>query len=151
MDYISSLRDKVGHAPVILVGALVLIFNKDKQVLLQLRSDNESWGLPGGTMELGESFEEAATREVYEETNLEIQNLKFITNFSGKDYHMVYPNGDEAYTVTALFESEEYEGELSVDIKETQNLKFFDLDKLPQNISPPVKMKEFILNYLSQK
>ncbi|WP_312683712.1 NUDIX hydrolase [Mammaliicoccus sciuri] len=151
MDYISSLRDKVGHAPVILVGALVLIFNKDKQVLLQLRSDNESWGLPGGTMELGESFEEAATREVYEETNLEIQNLKFITNFSGKDYHMVYPNGDEAYTVTALFESEEYEGELSVDIKETQNLKFFDLDKLPQNISPPVKMKEFVLNYLSKK
>ncbi|MDO0950270.1 NUDIX domain-containing protein [Mammaliicoccus sciuri] len=72
MDYISSLRDKVGHAPVILVGALVLIFNKDKQVLLQLRSDNESWGLPGGTMELGESFEEAAIREVYEETNLEI-------------------------------------------------------------------------------
>lgn len=102
-------------------------------------------------MEFGESFEEAATREVYEETNLEIQNLKFITNFSGKDYHMVYPNGDEAYTVTALFESEEYEGELSADIKETQNLKFFDLDKLPQNISPPVKMKEFILNYLSQK
>ncbi|MCD8817650.1 NUDIX hydrolase [Mammaliicoccus sciuri] len=151
MDYISSLRDKVGHAPVILVGALVLIFNKDKQLLLQLRSDNESWGLPGGTMELGESFEEAATREVYEETNLEIQNLKFITNFSGKDYHMVYPNGDEAYTVTALFESEEYEGELSADIKETQNLKFFDLDKLPQNISPPVKMKEFILTYLSQK
>ncbi len=151
MDYISSLRDKVGHAPVILVGALVLIFNKDKQVLLQLRSDNESWGLPGGTMELGESFEEAATREVYEETNLEIQNLKFITNFSGKDYHMVYPNGDEAYTVTALFESEEYEGELSADIKETQNLKFFDIDKLPQNISPPVKMKEFIINYLSQK
>ncbi|WP_305751874.1 NUDIX hydrolase [Mammaliicoccus sciuri] len=151
MDYISSLRDKVGHAPVILVGALVLIFNRDKQVLLQLRSDNESWGLPGGRMELGESFEEAATREVYEETNLEIQNLKFVTNFSGKDYHMVYPNGDEAYTVTALFESEEYEGELSVDIKETQNLKFFDLDKLPQNISPPVKMKEFILNYLSQK
>lgn len=151
MDYISSLRDKVGHAPVILVGSLVLIFNKDKQVLLQLRSDNESWGLPGGTMELGESFEEAATREVYEETNLEIQNLKFITNFSGKDYHMVYPNGDEAYTVTALFESEEYEGELSADINETQNLKFFDLDKLPQNISPPVKMKEFILNYLSQK
>lgn len=151
MDYISSLRDKVGHAPVILVGALVLIFNKDKQLLLQLRSDNESWGLPGGTMELRESFEEAATREVYEETNLEIQNLKFITNFSGKDYHMVYPNGDEAYTVTALFESEEYEGELSADIKETQNLKFFDLDKLPQNISPPVKMKEFILNYLSQK
>ncbi|MCJ1783551.1 NUDIX hydrolase [Mammaliicoccus sciuri] len=151
MDYISSLRDKVGHAPVILVGALVLIFNRDKQVLLQLRSDNESWGLPGGTMELGESFEEAATREVYEETNLEIQNLKFVTNFSGKDYHMVYPNGDEAYTVTALFESEEYEGELSADIKETQNLKFFDLDKLPKNISPPVKMKEFILNYLSQK
>lgn len=151
MDYISSLRDKVGHTPVILVGALVLIFNKDKQVLLQLRRDNESWGLPGGTMELGESFEEAATREVYEETHLEIQNLKFIRNFSGKDYHMVYPNGDEAYTVTALFESEEYEGELSADIKETQNLKFFDLDKLPQNISPPVKMKEFILNYLSQK
>ena len=44
---------------------------KDNKILLNLRSDTNTWGIPGGEIELGESLEETATRELKEETNLD--------------------------------------------------------------------------------
>ena len=66
MGYIMNLRKKIGTEPIIMVGACVLIFNEHKQLLLQLRKDNRCWGLAGGSMELGESLEEVAEREMFE-------------------------------------------------------------------------------------
>ena len=48
-------------------GASAIIINKKGQILLQHRSDNDNWGLPGGCQELGESFEDTIIREVKEE------------------------------------------------------------------------------------
>lgn len=50
-------------------------------------------------MEIGENVEETAIREVYEETNLHIQELNLFKIYSGQQQHHVYPNGDEAYFV----------------------------------------------------
>lgn len=68
--YIMDLREVVGARPLILAGAGVIIVDNEGRILLQHRSDNGDWGIPGGSMELGESFEEAARREVLEETGL---------------------------------------------------------------------------------
>ena len=65
-----NLRKKIGSEPIIMVGATVLIFNNQNQLLLQLRKDNKCWGLAGGSMELGESLEKVAEREMLEETKL---------------------------------------------------------------------------------
>jgi 8-oxo-dGTP pyrophosphatase MutT (NUDIX family) len=72
MGYIEELRKLVGNRPVILTGAKVIVFNALGQILLQYRTDTKMWGLPGGLMELGESLEETALREVQEETGLTI-------------------------------------------------------------------------------
>ena len=67
MGYIFDIRKKLGHDPIILTGAGVILFNDKKEILLGRRADNGFWAYPAGSMELGESFEECARREVFEE------------------------------------------------------------------------------------
>ncbi|XP_047951814.1 nudix hydrolase 1-like [Salvia hispanica] len=57
--------------------AVVVFLLRDKKVLLGRRRD--TFALPGGHLEFGESFEECAAREVKEETGLHIQNIEFLT------------------------------------------------------------------------
>lgn len=85
MSYVHSLRALVGHRPLIIAGAAVLIFDKHNRLLLQHRKDNQQWGLIGGSMEIGESLEDTARREVYEETGLELLELEWFELFSGKE------------------------------------------------------------------
>ena len=86
MGYISDLRKYVGHQPIITAGVGLLVFNKENKVLMQLRTDYNAWDFPGGAMELGESFEEVAKRELKEETNLEIDELKLFYSYFWKRY-----------------------------------------------------------------
>ena len=81
MNYLGDLRKLVGHRPLLMVGATVLIVDDENRLLLLKRVDNECWGPPGGAVELGEVVEEAAKRETLEETGLEIGKMTF-TAFS---------------------------------------------------------------------
>lgn len=61
--------DVLNHKFVLLQdGAAAIIVNDNGQILMQSRTDNEKWGLPGGCQELGERFEDTIIREVKEET-----------------------------------------------------------------------------------
>jgi 8-oxo-dGTP pyrophosphatase MutT (NUDIX family) len=67
MGHISDLREIVGTRPLMMPGSCVVVLNEAREILLQKRSDSLDWGTIGGALELGESFEEAATRELHEE------------------------------------------------------------------------------------
>ncbi len=150
MGYIEKIRKSVGHEPIFICGCGVLIFNEQGQVLLQKRSDDGTWGNPGGSMELGETIYEAAVREVFEETNLVIdpKDLKLFKIYSGEEQHHIYPNGDEAYIVSIMFKTNNYKGDIKIDDDESLDLKFFDLDNLPDNLN---KLFEPIANDLKQQ
>ncbi|REJ10392.1 NUDIX hydrolase [Halobacillus trueperi] len=134
MNYVRELRKEVGTRPLILPGAVVIIENDHQEILLQHRKDG-GWGLPGGLMELGESLEETARREVKEETGLQLGELKLLDIFSGEDYFFKVSNGDELYSVTAVYRADDYRGKLLVDGDESREVTFFSTNRLPAGLT----------------
>ena len=131
MGYIMNLRKYVGHEPLIGLGATTLVFNDKKELLLNLRTDTNTWGIPGGSMELYETIEETAVRELKEEASISVDELELVTILSGKEYYFEYPNGDKMCTVIVLFKVLNYTGDIKVADNESKQLKFFSLDNLP--------------------
>lgn len=133
MSYIGDMRKFVGHAPIMAVAAMAILYNEEKGMLLEKRTDTGEWCTPGGAIELGESLEAALIREIKEETNLEFRNPKLFDIKA--NVHMVYPNGDEVYYTDVVYEINDFYGELKHDGESTE-LRFFDIDNLPENIMP---------------
>lgn len=131
MSYIGEMRKYIGHAPMLTAGATVAVI-KDGKILLMLRTDTNTWSLPGGAIELGESLEETAARELKEETGLVSGSFLFLKLYSGSEFHFFYPNGDELYTVTALYLAENVSGEPKVGDNESKQLAYFSKDELPE-------------------
>lgn len=139
-NYIMDLRKIVGHRTLLQVGASVILEDSKGRILLQKRSDNHCWGYAGGSVELDEVVEDAAKRELFEETGLIAEKLELFGVFSGKETHYVYPNGDEVSNVDIVFICKEYSGELKCQEGEVNELRFFTVDEIPQNISPPLRV-----------
>ncbi|WP_442878175.1 DUF3781 domain-containing protein [Anaerorhabdus sp.] len=137
-NYIMDLRKIVGHRALLQVGASVIVEDKEGRILLQKRRDNHCWGYAGGSVELDEVVEEAAKRELFEETGLIAHKLEFFGVFSGSHTHYIYPNGDEVSNVDIVFICREYSGQLSMQESEVEDLQFFRFDDLPKQISPPI-------------
>ena len=134
MEYYKYLRKYVGHKPIILPGSVVIILNDQNEVLLQKRHDGY-WGLPGGLMDLGESFEEVAKREVFEETGLVVENLKLLNIFSGSEYYFKVPNGDELYSVTAVYYTRDVSGDMNIDYSESVKMQYYPINNLPNELT----------------
>lgn len=128
-DYIKNLRQRVGHEPLILNFAGGILVNEKDEVLLQKRSDFDSWGLPGGAMEFGESAEEACVREFLEETGLKVK-VKSLLGVS-TNFIQHYPNGDVAQAVVIEFIIELIEKTDKQVSSETVDLGYFSKDNLP--------------------
>lgn len=131
-----ELRKLVGHRLLMGVGASVIVVDAQGRVLLQKRRDNGCWDYAGGAVEPDEALEDAARRELFEETGLRAGRLDFFGVFSGPDCHFHYPNGDEVSYVIALYSCREYTGELRAQPGEVEALHFFAPGEIPDNISP---------------
>ena len=128
MDYIHELRKEIGHRKIILncAGALIV---RDGKILFQRRADNGRWGLIGGLLEMNETYEQAALREIREETGLEVKLTGFLGIFHNHD--MVWANGDAAHVISAMYTAEIVSGEPRID-EESFELRFFGKDEVPE-------------------
>jgi len=122
-----------------MVGSTVLVLDAQDRLLMMKRSDNGNWGVPGGAMELGESTEETARRELLEETGLEVGELILFDVFSGKELYYRYPSGEEVYNVSVVYITRSVKEIVNLFDGEHSDFQYFDLGQLPENISPPIK------------
>lgn len=132
------------------VGMAVLILREGK-VLLGHRAakrkdtggifEPDTWTVPGGKMEFGETMAEGAVREVREETGLEIRNVRL---FGASDDMQ-----PDRHFVTLRFTAECPEGEPRVmEPEKEDDWRWFPLDALPRNLYTPTK--RFLKSYLDQ-
>ena len=115
-------------------GTNAIIFNELGEVLLELRSDNGFWGLPGGGLEVGESVEQALKREVLEETGLRTSIKRLVGVYSDPRQQNIsaYPDGQIVQYVTTAFECTRDGGELRMS-DESTDIGYFDARALPEN------------------
>jgi len=113
-----------------------VIFDRRGRLLLQQRSDGGQWGLPGGSVEIGESVTDAAAREVLEETGLTVRVRRLIGVYSDPALQVVrYPDGNVWHYVSVCFECTVKGGELTT-CDETLALDYFSLRRLPATLLP---------------
>lgn len=134
-DYLKKLREKVGHMPLVLPHSVVVVLNDKQEVLLEERSDDGYFDFPGGGIDLKESGEEAAKRELFEETGLIADELELFNVYTGEITHYVYFNGDEIYGVDLVYLCNKYHGEIKPQPEEVKHLKFYDLKNMPTKMS----------------
>ena len=130
------MRKFIGTGSLLMVAAGAII-HKGRKILLQKRADNGTWAIHGGALELGETIEDTVKRELKEEIGIVPKKLTPYKIFSGEDMHWTYPNGDEVYCINIIFLCDEYEGELKQDSEEVLEIRWFDVDNLPENINSP--------------
>ena len=133
--YIRMMREKIGHSPLLICGASVIVYKKGK-VLLQKRRDDGCYGYVGGCVELYEEVEQAVKRELFEETGLTALKLELFDVFSGEDMTHIYPNKDKVSIIDIVFICTNFTGDVITSTNETTECKWFSIDNLPENISP---------------
>lgn len=125
------------------VGIGCWIFNPMGQVLLGKRKSahgNGTWSAPGGHLEFGETPQQCAARELFEETGIALPPASFkiisLTNdiFPDKHYITIHLRADNITAIPALKEPDKCAG-----------WHWFDLNNLPQPLFLPA------LNLLKQK
>lgn len=130
-SYVGKLRKKIGSDKIIVAGVRAIIRNQKGEVLLIRRKDTGRWGMPAGSLELGDSVTEAVKREVFEETGLRVISCRPMAIYSDPKYSVTYPNGDQVQIFVIVFIVDDWEGDLISETDETSDIGFFDIDALP--------------------
>lgn len=118
------------------VVAIVTNANKEVLILDHYIRPGASWGLPGGFLEPNEHPHEGIKRELFEETGLELENVKLIRIRTIRKH------------IEVLFRAEAFD-EGKVMSREIKDLGWYSLDKMPEKMSD--SQKELVRSMLQKE
>ncbi len=133
-DYLRGLRAQVGNALILAPAVTTVCRDETGRVLLARHSDNNIWALPGGSIDPDETPANAAVRELWEETGLHATPERIIGVYSGPEFTVTYPNGDQIISVDTIFACRIVGGTLAPDQEEVVELRYVsavEADQLP--------------------
>ena len=135
-DYIKQIRKLIGHEPMLIPHAVVILFNEENKVLFEVRADDGYLDFPGGSVDMAEEVIETAKRELYEETGLTADELTLFDVYSGPITKYTYFNKDVIYGVDTFYVCKKYHGELKPQKEEVKELVFLDINEVNGKLSP---------------
>ena len=136
-----TVERDVSRALAVRPSVSAIIFDRRGYLLLQQRTDGGQWGLPGGSVEIGESITAAVQREVNEETGLRVSTRRLIGVYSDPRLQVVrYPDGNVWHYVNVCFECAVRGGTLTT-CDETLALRYFPPDRLPSPMYPNHRLR----------
>jgi 8-oxo-dGTP pyrophosphatase MutT (NUDIX family) len=124
----------IGSKECLSVGLSVLVVDEKEEILLEKRTDNGLYCLPGGSIDLGETVMEGAKREVKEETGLALGDITLFMILSGEKMKLSYPNGDVTDYVDLVFYSQVDSRKITMGKhdRESSEIYFCPLSRLPE-------------------
>lgn len=127
-DFVLSLREKIGTAPLWLAGVTAVVVRGDETLLVR-RADTGAWTPVTGIVDPGEHPADAAVRETLEEADLHVVPERLAS--IGVTDEVVYANGDRAQYLDHTFVMRYVSGEPSPADGENTEARWFRLDALP--------------------
>lgn len=126
-DFVLSLRARIGHAPLPLVGVTAVVF-RDDRVLLGRRADNGAWQCVSGIVDPGEEPADAAVRECGEEAGVVVRvaRLALVQQLP----RITYANGDQVDYLDLVFRCTWLSGDPAPVDGELTEVGWYDLDDL---------------------
>ena len=132
------------HAPQatrIVPATSAIVLNDVGEILLQQRSDNNLWALPGGTMNPGESIAQCTIREVKEETGLNVKPEYIIGIYSNPAHIVAYSDGEVRQQFSICFFCTLIAGEIKTS-DESFKVGFFSLQEALQlKMHPSIRLR----------
>ncbi|MGW0898724.1 NUDIX domain-containing protein [Streptomyces goshikiensis] len=111
-DYFNDASAPKANSIVPAVTAFVL--NDAGEVLLERRSDNGRWGMPGGVQEVGENIAGTVIREVLEETGISVEVVGLVGIFTDPGHVIAFSDGEVRQEFSLCFRARPLRGEIKV-------------------------------------
>ncbi len=139
-DYVPYIRKFVGKMPIHVSGTGVIVYRTNsedgqQEVLLQLRKDFNQYGVPGGGIEIGETYQECAVNELLQETAYiaDEEDLKLVNVYAGPKHITRYPDGDIVFHTVVVFKIEANKCKKALhkfDENETKKIEWVTIERL---------------------
>jgi 8-oxo-dGTP diphosphatase len=125
-----------------------VLIKENNKILLCKSVKREYYFFPGGHVELGETSQEAAIREMKEERGSNLKDLNFIGLIEN-----IYKEGEDTrYEINIVFEGKEENKDIDTITKEDHiEFEFLTVDEIKNSDIRPVPLKEEIIKHLEEK
>lgn len=147
--YHRDIRQYIGKRTKVRVKAAVIVRNGGGEILLLKRQGKDVWGLPIGRLKPGETMEDAASRELWEESGLTADDMRLVDLVSGPQYMRKHRNGDEEYDVIGVYAADGLRSAIDLPDNSDISPKYFELGRLPEMDSVTQKLMNALRGRLS--
>ncbi len=117
--------------------AVITAVTKENKILLARHPDSEIFSVLAGYVETGENLENAVAREIKEEVDIEVTNIRY---FASQPWVF-------SHALMVAYTAEYHSGEIRVDGKEIEEAGWFSVKEMPEKIPRSLSISRRLIDW----